>query len=233
MSDIYEDLKARASEHGVVPAFRLAKGDPPGQVTSVFVGLVMEDDRPGFARLVIHESPEPPTVQYLVEVERLRAHRRTGMSRAAPGPRGLPNAPSGRCSGFDARPRKVVGSPLPGTSGPRTERRQAEHRPLTVVSLRLSAEVEPGRPALGAQGWLPARGDREARAWASPTAPLGGLPDAPVLLRWRCVRLRAVAAAFPSRPLGEHYAGGDLPARAKCPRADASEATTGGAAAEE
>jgi hypothetical protein len=71
--DIYEDLKARAAEHGVVPAFKLTKGDPPGMVRSAFIRLMPETDRSGFVRLVIHDESEPPDDQYLVEAERLRS----------------------------------------------------------------------------------------------------------------------------------------------------------------
>lgn len=71
--DIYEDLKALASEHGVVPAFKFTQGDPPGKVTTALIRLMPDPKTPGFARLVIHDTPEEPTDQYLVEIERLHA----------------------------------------------------------------------------------------------------------------------------------------------------------------
>jgi hypothetical protein len=73
MSEIYRDLKARASEHGVVPAFKFTQGDPPGQVVTAFIRLTPEPGAAGFARLAIHDNPHPPSTQYLVEVERLRS----------------------------------------------------------------------------------------------------------------------------------------------------------------
>ena len=71
--DIYEDLKAVAAEHGVVPAFPFKQGDPPGKVSTVLIRLMPDRGTPGFVRFVIHDEPEPPDVQYLVEAERLRS----------------------------------------------------------------------------------------------------------------------------------------------------------------
>jgi hypothetical protein len=73
MSDIYEDLKARAAEHNVIPAFKFIR-DRPGAVVTAFISLNEERDRPEFARLTIQESADPAEAQqYLIHVERLEA----------------------------------------------------------------------------------------------------------------------------------------------------------------
>jgi hypothetical protein len=72
MSDPYEDLKTLASEHGIVPAFRVDRGEP-GKYTVTHVRLY-DDTRPGFARLVLDDSPDPDeSQQFLIETERLSA----------------------------------------------------------------------------------------------------------------------------------------------------------------
>lgn len=73
MSDIYDDLKARASEHGFVPAFKLTQGDEPGKVVISFLYLMPEEGKPEFSRLAIYDDGMNPTAQYLVETERMRA----------------------------------------------------------------------------------------------------------------------------------------------------------------
>jgi hypothetical protein len=70
MGDMFDDLRARASEHGVIPAFKLT--DEPGKVTSAFVGLQLEADKPGFGLLLIYDEPANPQ-RLVVELERLRA----------------------------------------------------------------------------------------------------------------------------------------------------------------
>jgi hypothetical protein len=69
LSDLFDGLRARASEFGAIPAFRLS--DDPKKLASVFVGLQQEPDKPGLGLLVIHESPESQ-IRFVVELEGLR-----------------------------------------------------------------------------------------------------------------------------------------------------------------